>query len=67
MSNELIFFSGFAVFVVFVMLLDLGAFSKGESHIVKFKEAAEVLKQPLGTLKSRMHKALQIMRNYYPA
>ncbi|MFN4084619.1 MAG: TerC/Alx family metal homeostasis membrane protein [Spirosomataceae bacterium] len=40
MSNELIFFSGFAVFVVFVMLLDLGAFSKGESHIVKFKEAA---------------------------
>lgn len=34
---------------------------------LKFKEAAEVLKQPLGTLKSRMHKALQIMRNYCPA
>ncbi len=40
MSNEVIFFAGFAVFVVFVMLLDLGAFSKGDSHIVKFKEAA---------------------------
>ncbi len=40
MSNEVIFFACFAVFVVFVMLLDLGAFSKGESHVVKFKEAA---------------------------
>lgn len=39
-SNELIFFSGFAVFVIFVMMLDLGAFSKKESQIVKFKEAA---------------------------
>ncbi|MDP5139280.1 MAG: TerC family protein, partial [Spirosomaceae bacterium] len=40
MSNEVIFFAGFAVFVIFVMMLDLGAFSKGDSHVVKFKEAA---------------------------
>jgi tellurite resistance protein TerC len=40
MSNEILFFGAFAIFVVFVMLLDLGAFSKGDSHIVKFKEAA---------------------------
>lgn len=40
MSNEVIFFAGFAVFVIFVMMLDLGAFSKSDSHIVKFKEAA---------------------------
>jgi tellurite resistance protein TerC len=39
-SNETIFFAGFTVFVIFVMMLDLGAFSKKESHIVKFKEAA---------------------------
>lgn len=39
-SNEILFFGGFAVFVIFVMLLDLGAFSKNESHTVKFKEAA---------------------------
>ncbi|UBM57988.1 TerC/Alx family metal homeostasis membrane protein [Marinilongibacter aquaticus] len=39
-SNELLFFGGFAIFVIFVMLLDLGAFSKSESHVVKFKEAA---------------------------
>lgn len=39
-SNEILFFGGFAVFVIFVMLLDLGAFSKGGSHVVKFKEAA---------------------------
>lgn len=39
-SNEVLFFGGFALFVIFVMLLDLGAFSKGESHVVKFKEAA---------------------------
>jgi tellurite resistance protein TerC len=39
-SNEILFFGAFAVFVIFVMMLDLGAFSKGESHIVKFKEAA---------------------------
>ena len=40
MSNELLFFAGFAVFVVLVMMLDLGAFSKKDAHIVKFKEAA---------------------------
>ncbi|MCR9063139.1 MAG: TerC/Alx family metal homeostasis membrane protein [Cytophagales bacterium] len=39
-SNEVLFFGGFAVFVIFVMMLDLGAFSKSESHVVKFKEAA---------------------------
>ncbi len=39
-SNEVLFFGGFTVFVIFVMMLDLGAFSKSESHIVKFKEAA---------------------------
>lgn len=41
MSNEVLFFAGFAVFVVLVMMLDLGAFSKKSgSHIVKFQEAA---------------------------
>ncbi len=39
MSNEILFFAGFTVFVIFVMLLDLGFFSKKEDHIVKFKEA----------------------------
>lgn len=40
MSNEVIFFGAFSVFVIFVMLLDLGAFSRSQSHVVKFKEAA---------------------------
>lgn len=40
MSNEVIFFSGFALFVIFVMMLDLGVFSKSKAHVVKFKEAA---------------------------
>jgi tellurite resistance protein TerC len=39
-SNEVLFFGGFAIFVIFVMMLDLGAFSRSKSHIVKFKEAA---------------------------
>ncbi len=39
-SNEILFFGAFAVFVIFVMMLDLGAFSKKEAAIVKFKEAA---------------------------
>ncbi len=39
-SNEILFFGAFALFVVFVMLLDLGAFSKKAAHAVKFKEAA---------------------------
>ncbi len=41
MSSEVIFFAGFTVFVIFVMMLDLGAFNrKSTSHIVSFKEAA---------------------------
>ena len=39
-SNETIFFIAFAAFVLFVMALDLGVFSKKKSHIVNFKEAA---------------------------
>jgi tellurite resistance protein TerC len=39
-SNEVIFFTCFAVFVIFVMLIDLGAFSKNNQvHEVSFKEA----------------------------
>ncbi len=38
-SSETIFFTGFAIFVVFVMLLDLGIFSKKSSAEVTFKEA----------------------------
>jgi tellurite resistance protein TerC len=41
MSSEVIFFAGFAVFVIFVMMLDLGAFNRqSTSHIVSFREAA---------------------------
>ncbi len=41
MSSEVIFFAGFTVFVILVMMLDLGAFNrKSASHIVSFKEAA---------------------------
>lgn len=40
LSNEVIFFGGFALFTIFVMLLDLGAFSSKKEHVVKFKEAA---------------------------
>ena len=41
LSNEVLFFGAFAIFVVFVMLLDLGALSpKKSQQIVKFKEAA---------------------------
>jgi tellurite resistance protein TerC len=40
LSSETIFFGGFTIFTLFVMLIDLGAFSKKKSHIVKFKEAA---------------------------
>ncbi len=39
LSNEVIFFGGFTLFTIFVMLLDLGAFSKRKDHVVKFKEA----------------------------
>jgi tellurite resistance protein TerC len=38
-SNEVLFFGAFAVFVIFVMLLDLGIFSDKKDSIVKFKEA----------------------------
>ncbi|WP_128547618.1 TerC/Alx family metal homeostasis membrane protein [Larkinella soli] len=39
MSYETIFFACFAVFVLLVMALDLGAFTKQKSHVVSFKEA----------------------------
>ncbi|MFN4144909.1 MAG: TerC/Alx family metal homeostasis membrane protein [Runella sp.] len=39
LSNEIIFFGGFTLFVVFVMLIDLGVFTKQKSHVVGFKEA----------------------------
>lgn len=38
-SSEVLFFTCFAIFVIFVMLLDLGIFSKNKSHEVTFKEA----------------------------
>jgi tellurite resistance protein TerC len=38
-SNETIFFICFSIFVIFVMLLDLGILSKKASHEVTFKEA----------------------------
>jgi tellurite resistance protein TerC len=42
-TSETLFFLGFAVFVLFVMSLDLGVFSSKkarQSHVVSFKEAA---------------------------
>lgn len=42
-TNETLFFLGFAVFVLFVMSLDLGVFASKkarQSHVVGFKEAA---------------------------
>ncbi len=42
-SSETLFFLGFAVFVLFVMSLDLGVFSSKkarQSHVIGFKEAA---------------------------
>lgn len=38
MSNEIIFFSAFTVFILAMLLLDLGVFSK-KSHVISFKEA----------------------------
>lgn len=38
-SNEVIFFAGFTIFIIGVLALDLGLFSK-KDHVVKFKEAA---------------------------
>ncbi len=40
LSSETLFFLGFIAFVVFVMALDLGLFSKKQSHVVGFREAA---------------------------
>lgn len=40
MSSETLFFIAFAVFVLVIMVLDLGIFSKQTSHVVTFKEAA---------------------------
>jgi tellurite resistance protein TerC len=38
-SNELIFFVSFLIFIVGMLMLDLGVFSK-KNHVVSFKEAA---------------------------
>ena len=40
LSSETIFFSAFALFVLLIMAVDLGVFSKQKSHVVHFKEAA---------------------------
>lgn len=40
MSSETLFFIAFAAFVLAIMALDLGIFSKQTSHVVTFKEAA---------------------------
>jgi tellurite resistance protein TerC len=39
-SSETLFFLAFSLFVIFVMALDLGLFSKRQSHVVHFREAA---------------------------
>lgn len=39
-SSETVFFLAFAAFVLLVMVVDLGVFSKKQSHVVQFKEAA---------------------------
>ncbi len=39
MSNEVMFISGFAVFIVLMLAFDLGVFNK-KDHIIKYKEAA---------------------------
>jgi tellurite resistance protein TerC len=39
-SSETVFFLAFAAFVLLIMAVDLGVFSKQKSHVVKFKEAA---------------------------
>jgi len=40
LSSETLFFLAFAAFVLLVMVIDLGVFSKKKSHVVHFKEAA---------------------------
>ncbi len=39
MSNELIFISGFLLFIVFILALDLGLFSK-KDHVISLKQAS---------------------------
>lgn len=39
LSNEILFFSAFTIFILTVLLLDLGVFSK-KNHVVHFREAA---------------------------
>jgi len=39
-SSETLFFLAFAAFVILIMLVDLGVFSRQKSHIVHFREAA---------------------------
>ena len=39
MSNELIFISGFAIFIVLMLAFDLGVFNK-KDHVIKYREAA---------------------------
>src|SRR5574343_1592221 len=39
MSNELIFISGFAFFIVLMLAFDLGVFNK-KDHVIKYREAA---------------------------
>ena len=38
MSNETIFFAGFAIFIFLMLAFDLGVFNKRD-HIIKYKEA----------------------------
>ncbi|MCU0450924.1 MAG: TerC family protein [Bernardetiaceae bacterium] len=38
-SNEILFFTGFTVFIIAMLAMDLGLFSK-KDHVVSFKEAA---------------------------
>lgn len=40
LTSETLFFLAFSAFVLLVMALDLGVFSKAKSHVVHFKEAA---------------------------
>jgi tellurite resistance protein TerC len=39
MTNEYLFFSGFLLFIILMLSIDLGVFNK-KDHVVKFKEAA---------------------------
>ena len=39
-TSETLFFAAFAAFVLLVMCVDLGVFSRQKSHVVHFKEAA---------------------------